>query len=43
MDEIDKKLIIELQKDSRLSHYALGKLLGVTEGTIRRRIRNLKK
>ena len=40
-DELDLKLIQELQKDGRMSHVDLAKKLGVVEGTVRKRIRNL--
>ena len=41
IDEIDRKLIRELQKDGRKSCTELGKALGVVEGTVRRRIKKL--
>ena len=41
IDDIDLKIIRELQKDGRLSHIELAKKLNVVEGTVRRRIRQL--
>ena len=41
VDELDQKLILELQRDGRLSYSDLGKILGVTEGTVRQRFRKL--
>jgi len=41
IDELDLKLMQELQKDGRMSHVDLAKKLGVVEGTVRKRIRNL--
>jgi len=41
MDAIDYNLILELQKDSRRSNRQLARLLGVSEATVRRRIRDL--
>ena len=41
MDAIDYNLILELQKDSRRSNRQLARLLGVSEATVRRRIREL--
>jgi len=43
MDEVDQKLILELQRDGRMSFCELGKLLGVTEGTVRHRFKRLTK
>lgn len=43
MDKIDVKLIQELQKDGRQSYTKLANLLGVTEGTIRKRVKALHK
>jgi Lrp/AsnC family transcriptional regulator for asnA, asnC and gidA len=40
-DELDLKLIRELQKDGRARHIDLAKKLNVVEGTIRKRIRDL--
>jgi len=41
IDKLDRKLIEELQKDGRESYMELGRKLGVTEGTVRKRIKNL--
>ena len=41
MDELDRKLIILLQADGRASNVELARALGVSEGTVRRRLRTL--
>ena len=41
IDEIDRKLIKELQKDGRQTCVELGRKLGVVEGTVRKRVRVL--
>ena len=41
MDKLDRKLIEELQKNGRRSYVDLAKMLGVAEGTIRRRVKAL--
>jgi Lrp/AsnC family transcriptional regulator for asnA, asnC and gidA len=41
MDDIDLKLIHLLQEDATLSSEELGKLLFVSSGTVRRRVRHL--
>jgi Lrp/AsnC family transcriptional regulator for asnA, asnC and gidA len=41
LDELDEKLISLLQTDGRASNIELAKKVGVSEGTIRRRFRNL--
>ncbi len=41
MDEIDKKLLELLRKDSRLTYTKMALILGVSEGTIRQRIGRL--
>ena len=41
MDQIDYNLIVELQKDSRRSNRQLARLLGISEATVRRRIKDL--
>ena len=43
LDEMDRQLILELQDDGRESYAHLGKVLGVTEGTVRKRLKNLRK
>ena len=43
IDELDQKLILELQRNGRMSYCELGKLLGVTEGTVRHRFKRLTK
>lgn len=41
MDELDLKLISLLQRDGRASNASLARHMGVSEGTIRRRLRRL--
>jgi Lrp/AsnC family transcriptional regulator for asnA, asnC and gidA len=41
MDDLDRKLIALLQTNGRASNIELAKALGVSEGTVRRRFRNL--
>ena len=41
IDEMDRKLIHELQKNGRLSYSDLARMIGVVEGTIRKRVKNL--
>jgi Lrp/AsnC family transcriptional regulator for asnA, asnC and gidA len=41
MDELDRRLLIELQKDPRISNARLAKMLGITEPTVSRRIERL--
>lgn len=41
IDKLDWKLIEELQKDGRESYTKLASKLGVTEGTVRKRVKNL--
>lgn len=41
MDELDRRLIIELAKDARQSSAELSSKLGVSETTVRRRIQHL--
>jgi len=41
IDKLDQKLIAELQKDGRENYTALASKLGVTEGTVRKRVKNL--
>jgi Lrp/AsnC family transcriptional regulator for asnA, asnC and gidA len=41
LDSIDLRLIQELQKDGRESYVALARRLGVVEGTVRKRVRDL--
>jgi len=41
MDELDQKLILELQRDGRQTFSDLGKMFGVTEGTMRKRLKSL--
>ncbi len=40
-DRLDQKLILELQKNGRLTYMDLAKILDVTEGTIRNRLKRL--
>ena len=41
LDKLDQRLIQELQKNGREGYTRLAAKLGVTEGTIRKRVRNL--
>lgn len=41
MDEIDKKLLELLREDSRLTYTKMALILGVSEGTMRKRTRRL--
>jgi Lrp/AsnC family transcriptional regulator for asnA, asnC and gidA len=41
LDELDKKLIEELQENGRESYTELARKLGVVEGTVRKRIKHL--
>lgn len=41
MDEIDRKVIASLREDGRASHAQLGRELGLSEGTARRRLNKL--
>ena len=41
MDKIDLEIIKELQKNGRESYADLARMLGVVEGTVRKRIKNL--
>lgn len=41
INELDRKLIKELQKDGRQTYVELGKTLGVVEGTVRKRVKDL--
>ena len=41
MDKLNQKLIQELQNDGRQSYIQLGKMLGVSEGTVRKRVKDL--
>ena len=41
IDEIDQKLIKELQRNGRESYLDLAKILGVVEGTVRKRVKRL--
>jgi len=43
IDGLDLKLIQELQKNGRKSYITLAKILGVVEGTIRKRVKDLLK
>lgn len=43
MDELDKKIISELNKDSRLSFRELSKNLNIAVGTISHRIKKWRK
>jgi Lrp/AsnC family transcriptional regulator for asnA, asnC and gidA len=41
IDELDRRLIEELQKSGRQGYVDLAKVLGVVEGTVRKRVKNL--
>jgi Lrp/AsnC family transcriptional regulator for asnA, asnC and gidA len=41
VDELDRKLIQELQKSGRQSYVAIARTLGVVEGTVRKRVKDL--
>lgn len=41
MDKIDLEIIDELVKDGRASHREIARAIGVSEGTIRRRLKNM--
>ena len=41
MDELDSKIITVLQRDGRASNALIAREVGVSEGTVRRRLRRL--
>lgn len=41
MDEIDLKIISILQENGRFSNSGIGKMVGISEGTVRRRLKHL--
>ena len=41
LDEVDKKIIDILRQDARTSHTEMAKSLRLTEGAVRRRVKNL--
>jgi Lrp/AsnC family transcriptional regulator for asnA, asnC and gidA len=41
IDNLDKKLILELQRNGRCTYMDLAKMLGVAEGTVRNRLKKL--
>lgn len=41
MDDMDRKVIASLREDGRASHAQLGRELGISEGTARRRLNKL--
>ena len=41
IDELDRKLMMELQKGGRESYVNIASTLGVVEGTVRKRVKNL--
>jgi DNA-binding Lrp family transcriptional regulator len=43
MDEIDRVILEELKKNSRISFVELGKKLNMSESAVRRRVKNLQK
>jgi len=43
LDKINQKLIQELQNNGRRSYIELAQMLGVTEGTVRKRVKDLQK
>ena len=42
MDELDQKIIAELQQNGRETNSAIAKNLGINEGTVRQRIKKLR-
>ena len=43
MDEIDRRIVRELQRDASLSHAALAERVGASAASVWRRVRNLEK
>jgi DNA-binding Lrp family transcriptional regulator len=43
IDELDLKIIVELQRDGRQTNIELARKLGVVEGTVRKRVKALQK
>ena len=43
MDEIDRRIVRELQRDATLSHAALAERVGASAASVWRRVRNLEK
>ncbi|MCL0104903.1 AsnC family transcriptional regulator [Dehalococcoidia bacterium] len=41
IDELDRKLIQELQRSNRQSYVDLARMLGVVKGTVRKRVKDL--
>lgn len=41
VDELDRQIIVELQQDGRETFTSIAKKLGVTEGSVRRRVKQL--
>ena len=41
IDKLDKKLILELQRNGRCTYMDLAKMLNITEGTVRNRLKKL--
>ena len=41
MDELDRKIIIILEKDGRAANATIAREVGVSEGTVRRRLKRL--
>jgi len=41
IDNLDQRLILELQQSGRRSYVELANVLGISEGTVRKRIKNL--
>ncbi|MCL0087581.1 AsnC family transcriptional regulator [Dehalococcoidia bacterium] len=41
IDELDRKLIQELQRSNRQSYVDLARMPGVVEGTVRKRVKDL--
>ena len=41
MDDLDRKILLELEKNSRLSNIKMGEKLRISEGTVRNRVQKL--
>ncbi|HDN62475.1 MAG TPA: AsnC family transcriptional regulator, partial [Candidatus Bathyarchaeota archaeon] len=41
MDEIDRKILKLLKENARRSYVEIGKIVGLTEGAVRRRVKKL--
>ncbi|MHB1416569.1 MAG: Lrp/AsnC family transcriptional regulator, partial [Chloroflexota bacterium] len=41
LDQLDRQIVALLQKNGRLANQEIGRQLGVTEGTVRKRLERL--